>query len=356
MRAYRRFSTWWQMGAAVCAFLVMAAVLESGALYDWAERLEVGPERAAVLPVATRWHDAMERWGFEGARRRMLAGLVRVGWSDEPVEAVAPVETKPRLPLVVPLVHAEDRVETSVAAGVKTPAPAVLRPLLPMLGAPPLVSRLPPLEPLALGQTRTVALVGDSMMAVGLAPTLLRAAPQDKQLTLVKSFRSGTGLARPEVFDWQAQYPAMLKGARPDVVIVAMGANDGQGFVENGVVYDFGSERWKEIYQQRVQAFLEMLEADGATVVWVGLPPMKQGGYDARMALVNRIAYSVVSASPQAVWFSTGALLGDANGSYREFGRVRGSTARLRAEDGVHWSDDGASLVSGKLMAWLEKQ
>jgi hypothetical protein len=48
--------------------------------------------------------------------------------------------------------------------------------------------------------------------------------------------------------------------------------------------------------------------------------------------------------------------LGDVNGRYEEFGRVHGSTVRLRAEDGVHWSDDGASLVSGKLMAWLEKQ
>jgi hypothetical protein len=288
----------------------------------------------------------------------MLAGLVQVGWSDEPVDAVAPVKAKLRSPLVVPLVHAEDRVEPPVAADVKSSAsaPPIVRPALPMLGSPPLVSRLPPLEPLAPGETRTVALVGDSMMAVGLAPTLLRAAPQAKHLTLVKSYRSGTGLARPEVFNWQTQYPAMLKDARPDLVIVAMGANDGQGFVEDGVVYDFGTQRWREIYQQRLQAFLQMLEANGATVVWVGLPPMKQGSYNARMAVVNRIAYSVVSASPQAVWFSTSALLGDANGSYEEFGRVHGSTVRLRAEDGVHWSDDGASLVTAQLMAWLERQ
>jgi len=46
-----------------------------------------------------------------------------------------------------------------------------------------------------------VALAGDSMMAVGLSATLLRQAAGHKDLRMVKAFRSGTGLARPEVFN-----------------------------------------------------------------------------------------------------------------------------------------------------------
>ena len=74
-----------------------------------------------------------------------------------------------------------------------------------------------------------------------------------------KAFKSGTGLARPEIFNWQTEYPAMLAGAKPDVVVVAIGANDGQGFVDNSVVYPFGSDGWMKIYEQRLTDFLAML-------------------------------------------------------------------------------------------------
>jgi hypothetical protein len=201
-----------------------------------------------------------------------------------------------------------------------------------------------------------VALVGDSMMAVGLSSTMLREAPKYKDLVLVKMFKSGTGLARPEVFDWQTEYPAMLGTARPDVVIVAIGANDGQGFVEDGVTYPFGSAGWSAIYERRVQAFLAMLEENGARVVWVGLPPMKSDAYDERIALVNRIDYAVVHASPRAIWYSTAGIVGDENGRFQDFGEVRGETARLRQGDGIHLSDDGAVLVVANLLPWLAAQ
>jgi hypothetical protein len=204
------------------------------------------------------------------------------------------------------------------------------------------------------------------MMAVGLSSTLLREAPKYKDLELVKTFKSGTGLARPEVFDWQSEYPAMLKsampkdalggGEKPEVVVVAIGANDGQGFVEDGVTYLFGTAAWQAIYQRRVQAFLDLLEADGATVVWIGLPPMKSDAYDARIALVNRIDYAVVSASPKAVWFSSAGLVGDAKGHFQDYGQVRGTMTRLRQADGIHLSDDGATLLAAKLLPWLAKQ
>jgi hypothetical protein len=85
------------------------------------------------------------------------------------------------------------------------------------------------LPPTAPGETRVVALVGDSMMAVGLSDVLLRQTATDQNLRIVKAFRSGTGLARPDVFDWMEEYPAMIASEKPDAVIVAIGANDGQG-------------------------------------------------------------------------------------------------------------------------------
>ncbi len=156
------------------------------------------------------------------------------------------------------------------------------------------------------------------MMAVGLSNAILRDAPKYKNLDFINAFKSGTGLARPEVFNWQLEYPAMLKDAHPDFVIVAMGANDGQGFVQDKSPIPSAPKAGSLLYEQRVDAFLRTLEKNGATVIWIGLPPMKDGTLASRMDQVNRIEYSVVNASPHAIWFSTSGLIGDTKGQFRD--------------------------------------
>ena len=370
MKAYGRFSTMGQMAASVAVFAVLMLVLESGGLVDWAQRLELGPERSAAVPLVMALHRGVSWMGLERVRKDALVSLGRTGWSDDAVLSAKEVEPAKRagaIPVVSTAVGSSPAV---VVPAVRVAKPVLEPAVIKSSGAqpagipaarqrphagPPLVSVLPALTPVAAGKTRTVVLAGDSMMAVGLSPTLLRAAPQYKNLAMIRAFKSGTGLARPEIFSWAAEYPAMLGAVKPDIVLVAIGANDGQGFVENGVTYPFGTPEWQDIYHARVSAYLAMLQAHGATVVWLGLPPMKNDVYDDRIALLNRIDYQVVSESPGAVWFSTAGLVGDTSGKFQDFGSVHGSTARLRQADGIHLSDDGAVLISEKLLPWLAK-
>ena len=346
------------MSVSVAAFALLALVLESGGLVSWAGRLDIGPERTVAVPAAAFVHRAIGWTGLESARHRAMIGLAKIGWSDDPV---ALAEAHPVARAVVAPAHptVNAGVTPSIAASTSAASSPVVTPratLRPIAGAAPVVGALRDLLPVEAGKTRTVALAGDSMMAVGLSSTLLREAPQYKDLALMKAFKSGTGLARPEAFNWQPEYRAIPKKPHPDIVRVGIGANDGRGFVEDGVVYPFGTAGWKEIYQRRVQAYLDLLEADGTTVVWLGLPPMKSDLYDAHIALVNRIDYAVVSASPQAIWFSTAGLVGDANGRFQDIGEVHGQPARLRQGDGIHLSDDGAVLIAAKLLPWLAAQ
>jgi len=192
------------------------------------------------------------------------------------------------------------------------------------------------------------------MMAVGLSDILIRETAADQNVRVIKAFRSGTGLARPDVFDWNEEYPAMIGSEHPDAVIVAIGANDGQGFIEDGKVLAFGSDAWIKIYEARIAAFLDLLTQNGATVIWVGLPPMKSSQYNEKAALINRIAYSVVSRTPHAAWWNPLPYIGDESGAYREFmTTAAGHTTRLRAPDGIHLSDEGAMLLSSALINWL---
>jgi hypothetical protein len=340
-----RFNSLSQLAAVMAGFAATILLLESGALLTWAERLEVGPARNGAVRMTAALHKALAPLGVEQVRKASLDGLDRLGWTDDPARLLAAREK-------------------FAPGGAGSASPCVAAARVPNAGAPkidvPLVASVPrltplaPLPPAAAGQPRVVALVGDSMMAVGLSDVLLRQTAENPNLRVVKAFRSGTGLARPDVFDWMQEYPAMIGNEKPDAIIVAIGANDGQGFVEDGKTLAYGSDAWVKVYQQRTTNFLDMLTQSGAHVIWVGLPPMKSGAYNERAAEINRIAYTVVSQNPLATWWNPQSLIADVADNFRELETAAdGKTTRIRAADGIHLSDEGAALLTPALIGWL---
>jgi hypothetical protein len=344
MRA-TKYNSLSQLAAVMTGFAVTILLLESGALLTWADRLDVGAARSGAVRVTAALHKALQPLGVEQVRKESLDGLDRLGWTDDPARLLAAREKSS-------LGVAGSNSPCMVAA--HAPSSATPKTVAPVVAGVPKITALKPLPPAAPGQTRVVALVGDSMMAVGLSDVLLRQTATDKNLRIVKAFRSGTGLARPDVFDWMEEYPAMIGDEKPDAVIVAIGANDGQGFVEDGKTLAFGSDAWVKVYQQRTTDFLNLLTQNGAHVVWVGLPPMKAGAYNDRAAEINRIAYTVVSQNPLATWWNPQPYIGDEAGGFRELETLPdGKTTRIRAADGIHLSDEGAALLVPALIGWL---
>lgn len=334
------------------AFVLAILLLESEGLENWANRLEPGPLRTVAQPVASALNRAVAPLGVAVARDRTLDEAARMGWSDDAVR-VAHVSPMPSEEAAAsPLESRQGSPKTASRPGSK----AVLRAVAaPIVGSVPNNVSLSPLGRVDQGRPRVVVLTGDSMMAVGFGTGLMRRASEDKNLRFLRVFKSGTGLARPDVFNWMDEYPAMLGAEKPDVVIVAIGANDGQSFVVDGKVLLFGTEEWRKTYQARVAEFLAMVESTGARVLWVGLPPMRSDNFNQRVAVVNRIAYTVVSQDPKASWWSTASFVGDASGSYREFAQMpNGAVVRLRAPDGIHFAEEGASAMTAVLMKWLD--
>ena len=334
--------------------MVAILLLESGALQNWADHLEPGPLRSVAQPFAFAINRTLQPLGIAGARDRTLDEVARMGWSDDavrsahmarsPAEHAAALDLPSNHPSAAPAVPPSESKSILNAAAVS-----------PIVGNVPNSVSLTPLPPIQQGRPRVVVLTGDSMMAVGFGAGLLRKAGEEKNLRFLRAFKSGTGLARPDVFNWMDQYPAMLGSEKPDVVIVAIGANDGQSLVVDGKVLLFGSEEWRKTYQSRVAAFLTMMGRTGAWVLWVGLPPMRSVPFNQRISLINRIAYTVVSQDPKASWWSTAAFIGDASGSYREFAQLpNGTSVRLRAPDGIHLAEEGTSTMTAALIKWLD--
>jgi hypothetical protein len=337
-------------------FAVAIVLLESDGLQNWADRLEPGPFRSAAQPVASALDRTLQPLGIAGIRDRALDEAARLGWSDDALR-LARVMSPPTDQASTSEPRSNYASSASESAVLQPESKSILdtAAVAPIVGSIPHSSSVTPLAPIEQGRQRVVALAGDSMMAVGFGAGLMRMASGDKNLRILRAFKSGTGLARPDVFNWMDQYPAMLGSEQPDVVIVAIGANDGQGFVVDGKVVLFGTEEWRKTYQSRVAGFLAMVEKTGARVLWVGLPPMRSLPFNQRISLVNRIAYTVVSQDPKASWWSTASFVGDASGSFREFAELpNGTLVRLRAPDGIHFAEEGTSAMTTVLMKWLD--
>ena len=350
MRA-TRFNSLSQLAAVMGGFVITILLLESEALATWADRLDVGPVSTKAVLVTRALHKSLRPLGIDRVRDESLDGLDRLGWTDDPARLMAAREryalrgSSSDMPCTVasraPNLSGQKLASKSTA---KTPIPAGV----------PRATALTPLPPSAQEQPRVVALVGDSMMAVGLSDVLLRQTAGNRNLRIINAFKSGTGLARPDVFDWMQEYPAMIGAEKPDAIIVAIGANDGQGFWVDGNPLLYGTDGWVKAYEQRTTDFLNLLTQNGAHVIWVGLPPMRAGALNDKTAEINRIAYTVVSQNPLATWWNPESLIGDEAGGFRQTETLPdGKAVRLRVGDGVHLTDEGAALLAPALVDWL---
>jgi hypothetical protein len=159
--------------------------------------------------------------------------------------------------------------------------------------------------------------------------------------------RESTGLTRPDYFNWPAELASDLSTAQPQVVVVMIGANDGQDFPGPPDV-PFTSPRWNELYAQRVAQFMQIARSTGAAVYWVGLPPMQDPGLNGQVGDLNAVVQQqAVLQKPPVHYIGTDKVLGTAQGGYTAFVTdATGQIVAARAPDGTHLTAGGGQIVA----------
>jgi hypothetical protein len=199
---------------------------------------------------------------------------------------------------------------------------------------------------------------GDSMMR-DLSVSIERLAAADPLLDVTTHYEISSGLTRPDYYDWPAALAADMQQTGAEVVILMLGANDGQGLqAADGTIYQRVSDPgWQAEYARRVAALMDQLRADGRLVFWVSQPPMRDGDFQSRMAIINGITQEAASSRPWVERVDTALLLGDANGAFvdRRTG-ADGSTQDLRQGDGIHLARDGADLLGAHLLGLVDEE
>jgi hypothetical protein len=230
-----------------------------------------------------------------------------------------------------------------------TRAPSAAEPTRPPRHTPPVAAETGPPR----AQPTTFVLVLGDNLGEWLAHGIQEAFEDVPELGVKDRTRLGSGLARPETYDWPAEIRRILTEDRQVSFIVMMvGAHDRHPVRQGDETAEFGSDRWRELYGQRVEAAMQAMKARGVPVYWVGMPPLRGQRVSADMVLLNEI-YRERAQKLAIPFIDVWNGFVDERGNYTQFGPdFAGQTRRLRTSDGIHFTAAGAR----KLALFLEQE
>jgi hypothetical protein len=188
--------------------------------------------------------------------------------------------------------------------------------------------------------------MGDSLadqLAQGLADAFFEERPE---IAIVKKTRGSSGLVRADFYDWPAQAPGLIEGEKVNAIVIMLGTNDRQTLRDEKGVYEIRSDRWRELYAERIDALINSLKPRGVPIIVVGQPSMVHPRLHADMPYINEVLRERALAM--------GALYVDVwDGFVNEEDQfitmgpaLDGQTRRLRIADGVHFTRAGARKVA----------
>ena len=209
----------------------------------------------------------------------------------------------------------------------------------------------------AIGHTefQSVLLVGDSLahgLAMSLGPDL-----KDRAGAAFSCFaKVSSGLSNPHVLNWEKTIQMLLQKGAPSLILIMMGVNDANNHIRDGnKLCLVGTPEWAQAYENRVESFLRIVAASHARVYWIGVPVVREGWLQSRVLLANTAARKACGKLENCHFIDTFDALCDENRNYTNYLKeANGSSIRIRAKDGVHFSQAGSNLLARYILLKLE--
>lgn len=202
-----------------------------------------------------------------------------------------------------------------------------------------------------------IGVFGDSF-GDGLWTALYNQLPRREAFHVLRYSEQATGFTRYAQTNLEDRLATQIADGPVDVAVISFGANDVQGIFVDGKVAALLSPRWQAEIGARITRYVKALQAQGATVVWVGLPLMRDPKYDAQVQGLNGF-YAGLMGELGVAFIDTRAAAVDASGHYASHLPGKDGVPWLvRAGDGIHMSMKGYRLLTGglaeRLRAWGE--
>ncbi len=173
-------------------------------------------------------------------------------------------------------------------------------------------------------------------------------------VTTEVDYKTSSGLARPDFFDWPAHMRGIVPQVNPDIVVVTFGGNDAQGLRNLDESWAVAREpsaddtEWREEYGRRVGETMDYLSDGNRTLIWVGIPNDDNPEVTARMQVQDEVVRGEVAKRPKVIFVDTWKRFAGVNGGWAEFvvDPRDGVGKDVRADDGFHLNVNGAEILA----------
>jgi len=239
--------------------------------------------------------------------------------------------------------------------------PGLPAPVTSPAGAPPAADGLPAdvvaaanvpaglARAVAQGRPFRIGVFGDSF-GDGLWAALYNQLPRREAFHVLQFSQQGTGFTRYRQTNLEQALAGQLSEGPVDVAVISFGANDVQGIFVDGRVAPLLSPLWQAEIAARITRYVGMLRDQGADVVWIGLPVMRDPAFDAQVQGLNAF-HAGVMARLKVPFIDTRQAAVGPDGLYVSHlpDKLSGAPWLVRAGDGIHMSMKGYRLLTAAL-------
>ena len=229
--------------------------------------------------------------------------------------------------------------------GVPDDPPSARAPVAKPRKAPPATSVARPEKP-KVNPNIHVVVFGDSLAEFA-RQGLDALYAENQDVAVAGKIRSGSNLVRSDPADWPNFIRSTLdSGQKATVAVVMLGLSDRQSLQEGEERIELLSDRWQELYGNRIDGILNTFKERNIPVVWIGLPPMKSSKLSEDLLAMNEVYRESVQRHGGAYVDIFPGFVDDEN-RYTSIGPdVDGEPARLRTDDGVSFTKAGSRKIA----------
>jgi uncharacterized protein len=317
--------------AVVLLSLLMGAVLDADAMTASIEQQRFGTSRTVQLALARPVRTLSHWTGLDLPRR----------WLDELLNGRPAHVRVPKVAIAVP--HPTISVSRPTLGG-GPPPPTIA-------GATPAAARRVP----TAAQPLRVWMAGDSLMG-SVTESFAALAKSSHTITVTNTVQIGTGLARPDVYDWPAAVSREMTTTNPDVVVFLFGANDDQDMQVDGHRVVRGTDAWRQEYTRRVSQMMALATGANRQLIWVSVPAVKRPRLNQTKDVMNQVVQATAALYPGVTLVDTGAILDGPGATYVTYlTGSSGQPVRVRESDGIHFTLAGANRVTPLILKPIDQ-
>ena len=198
-----------------------------------------------------------------------------------------------------------------------------------------------------------VSVYGDSL-AVGFG-NVLKSMLEQQGFTTSLATKTSSGLSQPGFFDWPNHLNVWVPQDNAGVVVIGLGANDGQDMYVDEMPYSTNDPEWSLEYERRVAELVTLVTSQGRTLVWVGTPDVEAKTFRANLGILRIATKNAIDTArangTDVVYLDTWNLFLGFDGNYSPYviDPSDGERKKSRYGDGFHLSVAGNKILAAAI-------